>query len=194
MPVHAATTSAMSSAPTSSLHHRRRLGGLGQRHARASSSFSSSRDAAVEDLGGRGQVARRAAARSASPRSSSSCSLSSPTRFEARTSPAPSGPSARAAAPAVGEVGAQLRRAAPEAASVSLARAPISSIFSRSTARRSSSISTGEESISIRSRRGGLVDQVDRLVGQLAAGDVAVGQRGRGDQRGVGDPTPWCAS
>ena len=32
-----------------------------------------------------------------------------------------------------------------------------------------------------------LVDQVDRLVGQLAAGDVAVGQRGRRDQRGVGD-------
>ena len=32
-----------------------------------------------------------------------------------------------------------------------------------------------------------LVDQVDRLVGQLAAGDVAVGQRGGRDQRGVGD-------
>ena len=33
-----------------------------------------------------------------------------------------------------------------------------------------------------------LVDQVDRLVGQLAAGDVAVGEGRGGDQRGVGDP------
>ena len=33
-----------------------------------------------------------------------------------------------------------------------------------------------------------LVDEVDRLVGQEALGDVAVGQRRRGDQRGVRDP------
>ena len=33
----------------------------------------------------------------------------------------------------------------------------------------------------------GLVDQVDGLVRQEAGGDVAVGQGGRGDQRGVGD-------
>ena len=32
-----------------------------------------------------------------------------------------------------------------------------------------------------------LVDQVDRLVGQEPRGDVAVGQRRRRDQRGVGD-------
>ena len=36
--------------------------------------------------------------------------------------------------------------------------------------------------------RRGLIDQVDRLVGQEAVGDVAVGQRRRGDQRRVGDP------
>ena len=35
--------------------------------------------------------------------------------------------------------------------------------------------------------RGGLVDEVDRLVGEEAVGDVAVAQRGGGDQRGVGD-------
>ncbi len=35
--------------------------------------------------------------------------------------------------------------------------------------------------------RRGLVDQVDRLVGKLAVGDVAVRQRGRGDDRRVGD-------
>ena len=35
--------------------------------------------------------------------------------------------------------------------------------------------------------RGGLVDEVDRLVGQVAVGDVAVGEHGRGDERGVAD-------
>ena len=35
--------------------------------------------------------------------------------------------------------------------------------------------------------RGGLVDEVDRLVGQEAVGDVAVGEHGRGDERGVAD-------
>ena len=35
--------------------------------------------------------------------------------------------------------------------------------------------------------RGGLVDQVDGLVGQLAVGDVAVRERRRGDDRGIGD-------
>ncbi|GLE51006.1 hypothetical protein ATCCBAA256_05930 [Mycobacterium montefiorense] len=36
----------------------------------------------------------------------------------------------------------------------------------------------------------GLVDQVDGLVRQEAGGDVAVGQRGRGHQCGVGDANP----
>ena len=36
--------------------------------------------------------------------------------------------------------------------------------------------------------RGGLVDEVDRLVGQEPVGDVAVGQRRGRDERGVGDP------
>ena len=35
--------------------------------------------------------------------------------------------------------------------------------------------------------RGGLVDQVDRLVGQLAIGDVAMRERRRRDDRGIGD-------
>ena len=38
-----------------------------------------------------------------------------------------------------------------------------------------------------RDARRGLVDQVDRLVGQEAVGDVAVRERGGGDQRRVGD-------
>jgi hypothetical protein len=35
--------------------------------------------------------------------------------------------------------------------------------------------------------RGGLVDEVDRLVGQLVLGDVAVREPGRGDEGGIGD-------
>ena len=35
--------------------------------------------------------------------------------------------------------------------------------------------------------RGRLVDEVDRLVGQEAIGDVAIGQRRRGDERRIGD-------
>ena len=35
--------------------------------------------------------------------------------------------------------------------------------------------------------RGRLVDEVDRLVGQEAIGDVAIGQRGRGDESRIGD-------
>jgi hypothetical protein len=38
--------------------------------------------------------------------------------------------------------------------------------------------------------RAGLVDEVDRLVRQVAVGDVAVGEVGRGDQRLVGDGDP----
>ena len=36
--------------------------------------------------------------------------------------------------------------------------------------------------------RRGLIDEIDRLVGQEAVGDVAVRQRRRRDERGVGDP------
>ena len=38
--------------------------------------------------------------------------------------------------------------------------------------------------------RAGLVDQVDRLVGQVTVGDVPVGEVGRGDERLVGDRDP----
>jgi hypothetical protein len=49
------------------------------------------------------------------------------------------------------------------------------------------SISTGRGVDLHPQPRGGLVDQVDGLVGQLAPGDVAVRESGRGDQRGVLD-------
>ena len=53
--------------------------------------------------------------------------------------------------------------------------------------RSSRSISSGFESISMRIRDAGFVDQVDRLVGQLTIGDVAVRQRRGRDDRGIGD-------
>ena len=73
------------------------------------------------------------------------------------------------------------------ASSVSFSSAN-SSIFSRSTWRRSWSISSGRGLDLHPQPRRRLVDEVDRLVGQLAAGDVAVGEGGRRDQGGVGDP------
>ena len=82
------------------------------------------------------------------------------------------------------------RRARPgapcDAASVSLASAT-RSISSWRMRRSTTSISVGIESISMRSRRRGLVDEVDGLVGQEAAGEVAVGQHGRGHQGRVLD-------
>ena len=62
-----------------------------------------------------------------------------------------------------------------------------SSISSCWMRRSTASISVGIESISMRRPRGGLVDQVDRLVGQEAVRDVALRQRGRGDDRRVLD-------
>ena len=51
----------------------------------------------------------------------------------------------------------------------------------------SSSISCGMTSISMREPRRRLVDEVDRLVGQEAVGDVAMRERRRGDERRVLD-------
>jgi hypothetical protein len=62
-----------------------------------------------------------------------------------------------------------------------------SSIRIRSTARCSSSISTGLLSISIRSRDAASSTRSMALSGRKRAGDVPVGQRGGGDQRGVAD-------
>ena len=62
-----------------------------------------------------------------------------------------------------------------------------SSISSWRTRRSASSSSTGERVDLHPQPRGGLVDEVDRLVGQEAVGDVAVGEHRRGDERGVAD-------
>ena len=62
-----------------------------------------------------------------------------------------------------------------------------SSISSWRTRRSASSSSSGRGVDLHAQPRGGLVDQVDRLVRQLPVGDVAVGEDGRGDQRRVAD-------
>ena len=144
-------------------------------------------DPAVEDLAGLPEVALaleplrldRAAGRAggaARPRPRATAFSCSQRASSPRSSSSRSARSARSAA-----------SRSTEAASVSLASAN-SSILSRST---------GAPELVDLLRGGldlhpqpasGLVDQVDRLVGQLTAGDVAVGQgRGR-HQRGVGDP------
>jgi len=66
-------------------------------------------------------------------------------------------------------------------------RSDSSSIFSCITRRSTSSISVGSESISMRIFEAASSDQVDRLVGQEAVGDVAIGERRGGDQRAVLD-------
>ena len=57
----------------------------------------------------------------------------------------------------------------------------------RDRARSSLSISIGMESIWMRERCAGFVDEVDGLVGQEAVGDVAVREDGGGDDGGVLD-------
>ena len=150
MPVQAATTSAMSSAPTSSLTigGRRVLGGLGRP---AASSFSSagispysSRDGGLEvavALGALGLAAQVVELL---------LELADP--VQAGLLPLPAGVERVELLLAVGQLGAQPVQPLPGRRVGLLGSSASSSIFSRSTARCSSSISTGRESISMRSR------------------------------------------
>ena len=153
------------------------LGGLVDLRARARGSGRS---------GSRPPSRGRPRARSR-PRLASSCSLSVADRGRwppSRPASGPSSPSDCSCRSASSSSSAASRSA--EAASVSLASAT-RSISSWRMRRSTTSISVGIESISMRSLRRRLVDEVDGLVGQEAAGDVAVGQHGGGDERGVLD-------
>ena len=153
MPVQAATTSATSSGPTSSLTigaaalvRPRRACARGRQLASPAAGISRVQQP------GRGRRGRRRAGPARPGRAGRRAASSARRPGSARTSPAPSGRSARRAAPAGRRARGAAAPAAPrDAASASFASA-ISSIRSRSTARCSSSISTGRESISIRSR------------------------------------------
>ena len=108
-------------------------------------------DPAVQDLAGPGQVAvARAAARPACAARRSACAARR--RPRARPSRAPTGPPARAAPPRGRRGRRAAARAGPSDAASSSRSSASSSIFIRSTERRSWSISTGEDSISMRSR------------------------------------------
>ena len=143
-------------------------------------------DRAVEDLAGRLAGCPRAVSRSASICSWSSARRSSPSpssevfslsqRASSRAAPPPGrrGPARSLAEPLLRRVvGLLLERELLHLEPVDLA-AELVDLLRR-----------GLDLHPQPGRR--LVDQVDRLVGQLAAGDVAVGQRRGGDQRGVGD-------
>ena len=187
MPVHLATTSAMSSASTSSFSMRLLRLQLGELLVLV-----------VELLLELGERRRSGARR---PCRGRPCAVR---RFdlEARLldlllewrgssgwppSPAASGPSCR---PTVSRRSASsfstLASRSCEALSVSFLSA-WRSISSWMSLRSTSSISVGMRVDLDAQARGGLVHQVDGLVGQEAVGDVAVRERGRGHERGVLD-------
>ena len=191
MPVQAATTVAMSSGPTSS----ETMGGSASVAASADASSEASASsfsrAGIRPYSSSEALARSPSrwARSASMRSSSSDFFSSPTRLR---------PDFSASHRAVSAASCSFRSArsrrnrtsrSAEAASDSRASAS-SSIFSRSTARCSSSISVGLESISMRRRDADSSIRSIALSGRNRRGDVPIGQGRRSDQRGVGDPDP----
>ena len=183
IPVHAATTSAMSSAPTSSLT-------IAARSLVSAATCSSSASKSGSRRRGSATPARsrpRAGPARRPMRRSSMSTLSSPTRSRPAFSCVPPRPQA-----------AQLllacRRGRAAASSSRCLRRLVGLAATRQLLhpqpvdrRCSSSISTGEESISIRSRDAASSTRSMALSGRKRDGDVAVGQRGRGDEGGVGD-------
>ena len=198
MPVQAEMTSAMSSAPTSLLDHRLVAAGRRPRaSARLRRGELASRARGSRRRGSRRRRRGRPRAAAARPgcAASSICALRSPTRLR----PAFSGSQRALSAASCSERSARSLRSrssrSREASSVSLleARAPPS--CSRSTGA-AQLVDLDRGGVDLHPQPGGrLVDEVDRLVGQLAAGDVAVGQ-GRGGDQGARrrSSTLWCAS
>ena len=187
MPVQAATTSATSSGPTSSLTIGASSPAPPDSGAAASaSSCSTAGMSSVEELGGAARGRRRAGRARPRPRSSSSSLLQRADPVEAGLLLLPPRRERGQLLLPVGELAAQplepldRRRVGLLSQRHLLHR-------SRSTGRCSTSISTGEESISMRSREAASSTRSIALSGRKRAGDVAVGQRGRGDERGVAD-------
>ena len=122
-------------------------------------------------------------ARSASMRSSSSCRLISRDALQRLLlADQRAASSSRTACASASSRSTRLARSS----SVSFASAA-SSISSWRTRRSASSSSTGERVDLHPQARRRLVDEVDRLVGKEAVGDVAVGEHRRRDERGVPD-------
>ena len=187
MPVHDATTSAMSSAPTSSLS----IAPLGLqrdelRPRRSASSASSVGDAAVAQLGRRPKSPSRSAPLSSPPQP-----------LELLLGRGDLGDVVLLQAPPLGQRGQLLALSASSLRSrvepldggrVGLLRQR--HLLDLEPAHGALElVDLDRPGVDLHAQPGGgLVDQVDRLVGQEPVGDVAVGQGGGGDQRGVGDP------
>ena len=181
MPVQRATTSAMSSASTSSLRKTATVLLV----ARSRSARFVLGRAAVRARGSRRSAARRRAAgrlrvRPARPRRGR--------RVEAVPWSRDSRDRLLLGFPLLGHLAARVRSPRPRTRSRRGARwrrrpspcaARLSSIFSCITRRLTSSISVGTRVDLDAQPRGRLVDQVDRLVGQEAVGDVAVARAWR---------------
>ena len=177
MPVQRATTAAMSSSSTSSLTSR-----LAPRRRRAPRAPARARAARRSGSRRRAGGRRARSARSASMRSSSICRCDLVDALERPPSRATSAPRARRAPPWPRRAPA---RRGSRTSFVSFAIAA-SSISSWRTRRSASSSSSGSESISMRSREAASSTRSIALSGR-AVGDVAVGEHGRGDERGVAD-------
>ena len=177
MPVHRATTEAMSSSSTSSLTIGSPAG------SRPLLELALERgQLAVADLGDALEVARPLGALGLHPQ------LVDPARdlldaVELPPSPSPSGPRARRAPRAPRRARARRARAprrSPRPSRRARSRAGV-------TRRFASSSSSGEESISIRSREAASSTRSIALSGQEAVGDVAVREHRGGDERRVAD-------
>ena len=182
MPVQASTTSAISSGPTSS----RTIGSSTVSAASAVSiCFSSVRDPAVEDLGGRAQVALALQALGLDAELVDLLAQRTGA-LERGLLALPAGLEPAQLLLPVGEVGAQpleavLRRLVGLALQRELLHLhPVDGATEL--------VDLDRRALDLHPQPGGrLVDEVDRLVGQLAAADVAVGQHRGRDQGGVGD-------
>ena len=186
MPVHLATTSATSSASTSSLRNGAPPSAALRCRLQPPPAALELGDLAVAQLGGALEVGLALGPLDLAVRLLEALLAVADRRDRVLLAPA-TAPSSRPTARAARRARARSPRAAPRTPRrVSFASA-CSSISSCMMRRSTSSISVGIESISMRSARGRLVDQVDRLVGQEAVGDVAVRERRRGDDRRVLD-------
>ena len=176
MPVQAATTSAMSSAVTSSLTRSDVLAGSAARPPRP----APARAAGMSAYSSRDAVSKSPSrwARSTCPRRSSIRSLSSPTRFRPRLLPLPTGVervscSVRSASSARSRASRSTRRLV-----VLLGERHL--LHPQPVDRALQLVDLDRSGVDLHAQpRRRLVDEVDRLVGQEARGDVAVGQRRR---------------
>ena len=178
MPVHLATTSATSSASTSSLQEARLAAELGGRRPRRAAALELG-DLAVAQLGGALEVGLALGALELACGPARARSLTSRDRRRSRPSRAAMRPSSRRAAPCSSASSRSIasRRAADASSRLLLERLLLDLELHDAAL---DLVDLGRHRVDLDAQaRGGLVDQVDRLVGQEAVGDVAVATASR---------------